>query len=114
MKLTSENYYQSKEFMSVSLFKTMQKCPACALAQLKGEWQPEKSKALTLGSYVDEALTGTDETFQKFLTENESDIFKRTGGKYAEFVQADEVIERIKEQPLMMHYLSLVYFSFCI
>jgi hypothetical protein len=104
--LTEENYYQDKTFFSVSLFKSFQRCPACAMATLRGEWQPERSKALLLGSYVDEALTGTEESFQQFLAENEKDIFKRTGGKYAEFAQADEVIERIKEQPLMMHYLT--------
>ena len=104
--LTEENYYQEKEHMSVSLFKGFQKCPARTMAALRGEWQPEKSKALLLGSYVDEALTGTEESFQQFLIENEKDIFKRTGGKYAEFVQADDVIERIREQPLMMHYLT--------
>ena len=104
--LTEENYYLDKTHFSVSLFKSFQRCPACAMATLKGEWQPERGKALLLGSYVDEALTGTEESFQQFLQENEKDIFKRTGGKYAEFVQADEVIERIKEQPLMMHYLT--------
>ena len=104
--LTSDNYYQSTEFMSVSLFKQFQRCPACAMAQLRGEWKPEKSKALLLGSFVDEALTGTDESMREFLFTNEQDIFKRGGGKYAEFVQAEETIERIKQQPLMMHYLS--------
>lgn len=104
--LTEENYYQDKEHFSVSLFKGFQRCPACAMATLRGEWKPERSKALLLGSYMDEALTGTEESFQLFLKENEKDIFKRTGGKYAEFVQADEAIDRIKEQPLMMHYLA--------
>lgn len=104
--LTEENYYQSKDYMSVSLFKSFQKCPARAMALLRGEWKYEGSKALLLGSYVDEALTGTPESFEQFLSENEKDIFKRTGGKYAEFAQADEVIDRIKEQPLMMHYLT--------
>lgn len=104
--LTNENYYQSTEYMSVSLFKAMQKCPACAMAQLRGEWKPEKSKSLLLGSFVDEALTGTEESMREFLFKNEHDIFKKGGGKYAEFVQAEETIERIKQQPLMMHYLS--------
>lgn len=104
--LTNENYYENKEYFSVSLFKQFQKCPACALAQLKGEWKPEKSKALLLGSFVDEALTGTEESMREFLFKNEHDIFKKGGGKYAEFVQAEDTIERIKKQPLMMHYLS--------
>ena len=100
--LTSENYYLDKEHFSVSLFKRFQKCPACAMS----DFRPEKSKALLLGSFVDEALTGTEESMRQFLFENEKEIFKKGGGKYAEFVQAEETIERIKEQPLMMHYLS--------
>lgn len=105
--LTQENYYQDKEYFSVSLFKNFHRCPARAMAILNGEWEPsKKSKALLLGSFVDEALTGTEESMRKFLFENEKDIFKKGGGKYAEFVQAEEAIERIKAQPLMMHYLT--------
>lgn len=104
--LTQDNYYEDKSYFSVSLFKGFQKCPACTMAKLRGEWQEEKSKALLLGSYVDEALTGTEKSFQQFQIDHAEDIFKRTGGKYAEFVQADETIERIRKQPLMMHYLT--------
>lgn len=104
--LSQDNYYQDQSYFSVSLFKGFQKCPARAMARLRGEWQEEKSKALLLGSYVDEALTGTEESFQQFQIDHAEDIFKRTGGKYAEFVQADETIDRIRNQPLMMHYLT--------
>jgi len=105
--LTEENYYQDKSFFSVSLFKSFQRCPARAMAILNGEWEPpKKSKALMVGSFVDEALTGTEESMRKFLYDNERDIYKKGGGKYSEFVQAEETIERVKEQPLMMHYLS--------
>ena len=104
--LTEANYYQDKEHMSVSLFKSFQSCPARTMAMLRGEWVPEKGKALLLGSYVDEALTGTEESLEAFLAENSKDIFKKTGGMYAEFEQAKETIELIKAQPLMMHYLT--------
>ena len=104
--LTQDNYYQDREYFSVSLFKAFQKCPARAMARLRGEWQEEKSKALLLGSFADEALTGTEQSLQQFLIDNSDDVFKRTGGKYAEFAQAEETIDRIREQPLMMHYLT--------
>lgn len=105
--LTEDTYYQDNSFMSVSQFKSFQKCPARAMAIIKGEYeQPKKSKALLLGSFVDEALTGTEESMRKFLQDNEREIYKKGGGKYAEFVQAEETIERIREQPLMMKYLS--------
>ena len=52
MKLTNKNYYNAKannEFMSVSQFKQFNKCEAMALAELKGEYERPKSKALLLG-----------------------------------------------------------------
>ena len=109
MELTSHNYYSqeaNQTFMSVSQFKDFMKCPAMAMAKLSGTYEEDFSKALLLGSYFDESLTGTPESQQKFLFENEKLIFKKGGGKYAEFVQADETIELVKAQPVMMHYLS--------
>ena len=109
MKLTSSNYYDAKasrEYMSVSQFKDFMKCPAMAMAKLNGTYNEDFSKALLLGSYFDESLTGTPESQRKFLIENEKNIFKKTGGKYAEFVQTDETVELVKAQPVMMHYLS--------
>jgi hypothetical protein len=109
MKLTESNYYSveaNKAYFSVSQFKDFMKCPAMAMAELNGTYERDFSKALLLGSYLDESLTGTPRSQQKFLFENEKDIFKKTGGKYAEFVQADETVELVKAQPVMMHYLS--------
>ena len=109
MKLTTSNYYSyeaNREFMSVSQFKDFMECPAMAMAKLNGTYNEDFSKALLLGSYFDEALTGTQESQQKFLFENEKKIFKKGGGKYAEFVKADETIELVKAQPVMMYYLS--------
>ena len=109
MKLTNDNYYSAKanrKYMSVSQFKDFMKCPAMAVAKLNGTYEDDFSKALLLGSYFDESLTGTPESQRKFLIENEKLIFKKTGGKYAEFVQADETVELVRAQPLMMHYLS--------
>lgn len=104
--LTEQNYYENHNYMSASLFKDFLKCPACAMAKLNGEWKPEKSDALLLGSYVDESLTGTPESQRKFLQEHEKEIYKKSGGKYADFVKADETVERVKKQPLMMKYLD--------
>lgn len=109
MKLNNGNYYSeeaNREFMSASQFKDFLKCPAMAMAKLNGTYKEDFSKALLLGSYFDESLTGTQESQQKFLIENEKDIFKKSGGKYAEFVQADETVSLVEAQPLMMHYLS--------
>jgi hypothetical protein len=109
MKLTQQNYYGSKanqQFMSVSQFKDFLKCPSMAMAKLKGEYVPEKSRALLLGSYVDEMLTGDEDSQLKFITENYDDLYKRGGQPYSDVSQANEAIARIRKQPLMMHYLS--------
>ena len=135
MKLTNKNYYGSaanNAFMSVSQFKQFQKCEAMAMAELKGEYERPKSKALLLGSFVDEMLTGTkksqikfvsanfSELFQKsskicklddagrmtFISDYYTDIFNEDNKPYAEIVQALETIRRIKQQPLMMKHFK--------
>ena len=107
--LTEANYYgaeASRNYFSVSQFKQFQKCPACAMASLRGEWSPPKSRALLLGSYVDELLTGTDESRAKFFAENHQELFKKNGEPYADVQKAHETVLRVQGQPLMMHYLS--------
>ena len=135
MKLTNRNYYGSKannEFMSVSQFKQFQKCEAMALAELNGEYERPKSKALLLGSFVDEMLTGSKRTQIKFISDNFSELFQKSSklskldeaGRmtfindyfdslfnednkpYSEIVQALEVIEKIKNQPLMVQHFK--------
>ena len=106
MVLDESTYFTDNTFMSVSSFKNFQKCEAAALAELKGEYIPERGRALLLGSYVDEELTGTEESMNRFLAENSIALFKKNGGLYADVEQAQETVERIKAQPLMMKYLG--------
>ena len=109
MKLTQGNYY-SKEaneaYFSVSQFKDFMKCPTMAMAKLRGEYDEEYGRALLLGSYVDEMLTGTRKSQMEFLEENRSELFKKNGDPYADVVQAINTIERVNKQPLMMKYLG--------
>lgn len=109
MKLTQANYYSAKAnqaYFSASQFKDFMKCPAMAMAKLKGEYEQEESRALLLGSYVDEMLTGTQKSQMKFLEENHSDLFKKNGEPYADVAQAIDTIEKVRSQPLMMKYLD--------
>ena len=109
MKLTQANYYSQSanmHYFSVSQFKDFMKCPAMAMAKLRGEYDEEYGRALLLGSYVDEMLTGTRKSQMKFLEENHSDLFKKNGEPYADVGQAIDTIERVRKQPLMMKYLS--------
>lgn len=139
MKLTEANYYSQKanmQFFSVSQFKNFQKCEAAAIAELRGEFTPPKGRALLIGSYFDEMLTGTPNSQAKFIAENYTELFQKSSkmatalGKietvkerkdfisgltnifsvdnkpFADVVQANETLERFRQQPRMMHYIS--------
>lgn len=139
MKLTSKNYYSkaaNEAYFSVSQFKSFKQCEAAAMAELKGEFSAPDGRALLLGSYVDEMLTGTEKSQAKFIAENYNELFQKSSKivtamdrletinerkefvsvcnelfhinnkPYADIVKANETIERIKEQPKMMHYLN--------
>ena len=90
--INSKNYYSaenSKSFMSVSQFKSFMECEAKAMAEISGEFQRETTNALLIGSYVDSFFEGTLDTFKK----NHPEIFLKSGGLKADFVQADEIIQ---------------------
>lgn len=109
MNLTEATYYgadANRAYFSVSQFKDFLKCESMAMAKIRGEYVPEKSRALLLGSLVDEMLTGTTESQEEFLAENRNELFKKNGDPYADVAQAMETVERVRNQPLMMHYLS--------
>ena len=109
MKLTQRNYYTPKAnraYFSVSQFKDFLKCPAMAMAKLNGEYEQERGRALLLGSLVDEMLTGTKKSQEKFIEENRAELFKKNGDPYADVEQAFETVNRVGKQPLMMHYLG--------
>ena len=135
MRLTSRNYYNKQanvSFMSVSQFKDFRKCEAMALAKIKGEYETPTSKALLLGNFVDEMLTGTKKTRMKFIVENRLELFQKSSKltkysdeelqsmltdssfdvfsaenkPFAEIVQALETIEKIKKQPLMVDHFK--------
>ena len=105
MILTNENYYTPEanlEYMSVSQYKDFQKCEAMALASLRGEWVRPQTTALLVGSYIDSWFEGTLEEFCKAHPE----IYTRTGKLKADFIQAEELIEFVKKDPLFMRYMS--------
>ena len=109
LKLNSSNYYSQKanrEYFSVSQFKAFQKCESAAMAELNGDYTPERGRALLLGSYVDEMLTGTEKSQAKFIEDNRDELFQKNGKFYADIVQAQETVKRIMAQPLMMEYLN--------
>ena len=104
MKLTNENYFSieaDREYFSVSQFKSFMACPAKTVAKLKGEYEESFGKALVVGSYTHAAFE-SDEEFESFTTENHGEIFNNRGGKYADFITADAMIETIKNDKFAM------------
>lgn len=105
MTLTNDNYYSQKanlEYMSVSQYKDFCKCEAAAMASLHGEWIRPKTTALLVGSYIDSWFEGTLDEFRQ----DNPELFKRDGSLRAEFAQAEELIEFVKQDPMFMDYMA--------
>lgn len=111
MKLTNKNYYSKKanmEFLSVSQYKdfigTWGKygCEFTALAKLKGEYAPEPSKEMLMGSYIDAAYEGT----LVYFKDEHPEIFLKSGELKADFVKAKEAYDRTQQDKLFKLYMS--------
>lgn len=105
MKLTKRNYFSrkaNKEFMSVSQFKSFERCPNAALAEINGKYEREKTTSLLVGSYVDSYFEGT---LKRFIREN-PEVFKKDGTLKAEYIQAEAIIQRILRDKLFTEYMS--------
>lgn len=105
MNLTNANYFSvraNREYFSVSQWKSFQKCPNMAMAEIRGKYVREETPALLVGSYVDAYFDGELEKFK----DTHPDLFKRDGTLKSEYIQAEQIIERIKRDRLMMKYLT--------
>lgn len=105
IKLTEENYFSPEAEMyytGSTQIKNFLKCEAATMAKLKGEWTEEKSKAMTVSSYIDEALTGDLTEFYK----RNPDIFKRDGTLKADYEIANIVVEFIQKDPKFLKYID--------
>ena len=78
MRLTEENYFSREaqmEYMSASQYKAFLECPAAAMAEIRGEYIREETKALTLGSYMDALFFNNT----AWLLEHGDEVAPRTG-----------------------------------
>lgn len=103
--LTAENYYSreaNQAYYSASQIKQFMECPACAMAELRGEYERKKTPSLLVGGYIDAHFSGEMEAFRR---ENPG-IFTRVGTLKADYVQAEEIIARIERDPLAMRLLD--------
>ena len=106
ISLTNTNYHTTqanKDYWSVSLFKAFDRCEACGLAMVRGEYEQEKTTSLMVGSYVDSYVAGE---YNEFVTEHPEVFNSRTGELKADYRKADELIRVIEGQPLMMDFLT--------
>ena len=105
IELTADNYFSTEanmDYWSVSQFKAFNKCEACGLAEARGEYEREKTSALLVGSYVDEAFTGN---LGAFAYQHPEIFNSRTGALKADYKHAETMIEAVKRQPMMMDFL---------
>lgn len=103
--LTNETYFSPEnnlKYMGCSQFKSFMKCEAAALAEVRGEYEREKTTALLVGSYVDAHFEGTLDIFRA----KNPEIFKKNGELKAEYIQAEYIIERLERDPVFMKYMS--------
>ena len=107
IELTNKDYH-SKEanaaFWSVSQFKSFDRCEAAGVAEAMGQYKREETDALLIGSYVDAYYAGT---LDEFIEEHRDQIMsKRGGGLLAKYQHANDMIEAVNRQPLMINYLT--------
>lgn len=106
MKLTNFNYFSPEaqaRYWSVSQWKAFDKCEACALADIRGEYEREMTDSLLIGSYVDAYFSGE---LDEFMGEYGDVVYKRNGELKSQYIHANDIIDRIESDPLMMAYLD--------
>lgn len=97
-QLNKENYRTNHDYMSYSRFSRFLDCEACAAA---GYHTPSTESQL-VGSYVDAYFS---EEMDEFKAEH-PEIFTKTGELKSSFRKADELIERIKSDDMLMKMLG--------
>ena len=105
MFLTAENYYSqeaSEQYFSVSQYKDFLKCEAMAMAKIRGEYRQPVTRALLVGSFVDSYFEGS---LPQFMKEN-PELFTRKNELRSEFRKANEIIGRVKADPLFMRFMG--------
>lgn len=102
MGITNENYYEPNGYMSTSTFKQFRDCEHCGLAMFNGKFKLKQTKPMMVGSYVDAWCEGTLSNFK----ETHPDLFKKDGTLKADYIKADEIIERIKNDAMFIDYIT--------
>lgn len=99
--LTPKNYYDNDEYMSVSVYKKLNKCEVDGLLPFL-----ESSTAMLIGSYVDAFIEGTLQEFIEAHPEIMSSKGKTKGTLKSEFLQAEEICRFIQNDKTFMQFMS--------
>ena len=105
MRLNESTYYTPEmnwKYYSKSQISGFIDCEARAAAELDGLYVRQPSQALLVGQYVDEALTGDLDAWLK----EHPEVLKRDGTLKSEFVQAQAMVDRAKQDPVFMSFLE--------
>lgn len=102
MDITPSNYHSldaKRANMSNSQWKSWLACGAATKAQLAGEYTPETTEAMLVGSFVDCALT-TPDLFEAWKTDHAEHISLKKGGLKAPFELGLAMIDRVQKDPI--------------
>lgn len=103
--LTNENYFSPEmnmKYMGSSQFKSFCECESRAMAELRGDFEREKSVSMLVGSFVDSHF---EKTMDLFKGKN-PEIFTKSGDLKSNFRQAEYIIERLERDEVFMKYMS--------
>lgn len=103
--VTAANYFAPEiemAYMGSTQFKNFQKCEAAELARLRGEYAPETTTAMLVGGYVDAYFSDELPLYQA----QHPEIFKKDGSLRAEYLQAQDIINRMEEDELYSLLMS--------
>ena len=105
MEVNKHNYFapeNNRKYCGSSQFKSFMRCSASALAELNDEHEREMTTALLVGSYVDSWFEGTLDEFKA----EHPEVFKKDGSLKAEYLQAEDIIARVKKDELFMEFMG--------
>ncbi len=103
--LTVETYFDKEnqmKYFGASQFKAFEKCEAAAMAEIRGEYEREKTVSLLIGSYVDAHFEGTLDIFKA----QHPELFTRSGDLRSDYRKAEEIISRLERDEQFMLYMS--------
>ena len=109
MLLNNDNYFSqeaNQRYMSCSQYLQFTRCPAAAMAEIKGEYQRPDTAALLHGQYIDAYISGE---LDDFLADNPKLISSRGATKgqlKAEYRDLQRVIDRFESDKFFMDHLQ--------